>query len=61
MYSRRNEISEAVFEDGTSLTKKAEEERKKLQNVYAPMLRVLNCVLLTVEIKREGAVSVSQM
>ena len=29
-------LSEAVFEAGTSLTKKAEQERKRLQNVYAP-------------------------
>ena len=46
-----DEISEAVFEAGTSLTEKAEEERKRLQNVYAPMLRVLSCVLLTGKVK----------
>ena len=42
---------EAVFETGTSLTEKAEQERKRLQNVYALMLRVLNCVLLTGKVK----------
>ncbi len=29
-----DEISEVVFEAGKSLTKKAEQERKRLQNVY---------------------------
>ena len=29
-----DEISEVVFEAGTSLTEKAEQERKRLQNVY---------------------------
>ena len=46
-----DEISEAVFEAGTNLTEKAELERKILQNVYAPMLWVLSCVLLTGEVK----------
>ena len=46
-----DEISEAVFEAGTSLTGKAEQVRKRLQNVYAPMLRVFYCVLLTGKIK----------
>ena len=46
-----DEISKAVFETGTSLTEKAEQERKRLQNVYAPMLCVLNCVLLTGKVK----------
>ena len=32
--SEFDEISEAVFEAGTSLTEKAEQERKRLQNVY---------------------------
>ena len=45
------QISEAVFKAGTSLTKKAEQERKRLQNVCAPMLRVLNYVLLTGKVK----------
>ena len=40
-----------MFEAETSLTEKAEQERERLQNVYAPMLRVLNCVLLTGEVK----------
>ena len=38
-----DESSEGVFEAGRSLTEKAEQERKRLQNVYAPMLRVLSC------------------
>ena len=42
-----DEISEAVFETGTSLAEMAEQERKRSKNVYAPMLRVLSCVLLT--------------
>ena len=46
-----DKISEAVFETGTSLTEKAEQERKRLQNVYAPMLCVLGCVLLTGKVK----------
>ena len=40
-----------VFETGASLTKEAEQERKRLQNVYAPMLHVLSCVLLTGKVK----------
>ena len=35
---------EAVFEAGTSLTEKAEQERKRLPNVYANMLCVLSCL-----------------
>ena len=46
-----DEISEAVFEAGTCLSEKAGQERKMLQNVYAPMLRVLNCVLITGKVK----------
>ena len=46
-----DEISEAKFEAGTSLTEKAEQERKRLQHVYAPMLRVLSCVLQTSKVK----------
>ena len=46
-----DEISEAVFEAGISLTEKAEQVRKRSQNVYAPMLRVLCCVLLTGKVK----------
>ena len=33
-------MSEALFEAGTSQTEKAEQERKRSQNVYAPM----NCI-----------------
>ena len=64
-----DEISEVVFEDGASLTKKAEQERKRLQNVHAPMLRVLSCVtkwrerescLWKSKCKRVCAVSVSR-
>ena len=40
-----------MFEAGRSLTEKAEQERKRLQYVYPPMLRVLNCVLLTSKVK----------
>ena len=46
-----DEISVAVFEAGRSLTEKAEQERKRSQNVYAPMLHVLSCVLLTGRVK----------
>ena len=42
--SRFDEIYEAVFKAGTSLIEKAEQEIKRLQNVYAPMLRVLSYV-----------------
>ena len=41
-----DEISEAVRETGTRLAEKAEQERKKLQSIYTPMLRVLSCVSL---------------
>ena len=40
-------LSEAVFETGTSLTEKAEQERKRSQNIYSLMLRVLSGVLLS--------------
>ena len=46
-----DEVSEAVFETGTNLTVKAEQERKRSQNEYASMLRVLSCVLLTGKVK----------
>ena len=49
--SECDEISEAVFETGTGLTKKAEQERKRSKNVYAPMIHVLSCVLLTGKVK----------
>ena len=39
-----DEISEAVFEAGKSLTKKAEQERKRSQNVHTPMLCILLCL-----------------
>ena len=58
MYPRMNVSSpmlvvclEAVFETGTSLTEKADQERKKSQNVYALILRVLSCVLQTGKVK----------
>ena len=44
-------MSEAVFETGTSLTEKAEQERKRSQNVYTHILRVLSGVLLTGKVK----------
>ena len=44
-------MSETVFETGTSLTKKIEQERKRSQNVYASMLRVLSYVLLSGKVK----------
>ena len=40
-----------MFEAGTSQIEKAEQERKRLQNVYAPMLRVLSCILLSGKVK----------
>ena len=63
-----DQISEAVFDTGTSLTEKAEQERKWSQNVYAHMLRVLLCltnwqvqaVSGSRNEERENAVSVSQ-
>ena len=33
-------MSEAVFETGTSPAETAEQERKRLQSIYAPMLCV---------------------
>ena len=45
--SRFDKISEAVFKTGKSLTEKAEQVRKWLQNVY----------ILEVEMKREGVLS----
>ena len=53
MYSRRtcflpcsgfDEMFEVVFETGTSPAKRAEQERKRLQSIYTPMLRILSCV-----------------
>ena len=44
--SEFDEMSEAVCETGTSPAKKAEQERKRWQNIYAPILRVLTCVSL---------------
>ena len=49
-----DEISKAVFEAGRSLTEKAEQKRKRMQNVYAPMLRVLSCVTKWRERERES-------
>ena len=37
---------EAACETGTSSAEKAEQERKRLQSIYAPMLRVLSRVSL---------------
>ena len=62
------EISKAVFEAGTSLTEKAEQGRKRSQNVYAPMLRVLSCLTnwqslvgsVSRNEERESAISVSK-
>ena len=39
-----NEMSETVFETKTSLTEKAEQERRRPKNVYALMLRLLSFV-----------------
>ena len=44
-------MSGAMRDTGTSLAEKAEQERKRSQNEYAPMLRVLSCVLLTGKVK----------
>ena len=37
---------EAVFKTGTSQAKRAEQERKRSQSIYTPMLHVLSCVSL---------------
>ena len=39
-----DEMFEAVHETGTSPAEKAEQERKRSQNVYTSMLRALSCV-----------------
>ena len=39
-------MSEAVSETGTSPTEKAEQERKKLQSIYTPILHLLSYVSL---------------
>ena len=39
-------MSEAEWETGTSPAEKVEQERKSSQRIYAPMSRVLSCVLL---------------
>ena len=61
-----------MFQTGTSPAEKAEQERKRSQNVYAPMLRLFSYVLLISKVKlfldvekkrereRESAVSGSQ-
>ena len=41
-----DKMSEAECETGTSPAKKAEQEKKWSQSIYAPMLRVLSCVSL---------------
>ena len=46
-----DEMSKAMRETGTSLAEKAVQERKRSQKVYAPILRVLSCVLLTGNVK----------
>ena len=43
--SEFDEMSEAMFETGTSLAEKAEQERKRSLNVYAPMLRRIELCL----------------
>ena len=58
-----DKMSEAVHETGTNPTKKAEQERKMSQSIYAPMLCVLSCVSLagkaklSLEVKIEKRVS----
>ena len=37
-------MSEAVHKTGTSPAEKAEQERKRSQSIYVPILLVLNCV-----------------
>ena len=44
-------MSKAVCKTGTSPTEKAEQERKRSQSIYAPMLRVLCCVSLAGKVK----------
>ena len=39
-------MSEVVRKTGTSPAETAEQERKRAQFIYAPMLRVLSCVSL---------------
>ena len=40
-------MAEVMRETGTSPAEKSEQERKRSQSIYAPMLRILNCVSLT--------------
>ena len=46
-----DEMSEAVFETGTSPAENAEQERRRSQSTYAPMLCVLSCVSLAGKVK----------
>ena len=39
-------MSEALRETGTSSAEEAEQERKRSQSIYAPVLRVFSCVSL---------------
>ena len=41
-----DKMSEAVRTSGTSPAEKPEQERKRSQSIYAPMLRVLSCMSL---------------
>ena len=46
-----DEISEAVFRGWNKSNQKGRTGKKRLQNVYAHMLRILSCVLLTGKVK----------
>ena len=41
-----DKMFKAVHKTGTSPDEKAEQERKRSQSIYAPMLHELSCVLL---------------
>ena len=45
------DLTEAVCETGASPAEKAEQERKRSQSIYTPMLRVLSCVSLAGKLK----------
>ena len=56
-----DEMSEAIRKTRMSQAEKAEQERKRLQNVYAPMLRIFSCVLLSGKVKLFLEVEIKRM